>query len=61
MNVASTDDKEDEVDKEFYRQLERAYNSARSSDTNLMFGDLNAKFGKELESRRTTSAWYIRR
>lgn len=44
MNVATTDDKEDEVDEEFYQQLERVYNSARTSNTNLMLCDLNAKF-----------------
>jgi len=58
--VVSTDDKEDDVDVEFY-QLERAYNLARTSDTDLMLDDLNAKIGKEMESRRTTGAWYIRR
>jgi hypothetical protein len=60
MNVASTDDQKDEVDKEFYQKPERAYNSARTSDTNLMFGDLNAKFGKEMGTRRNKGAWYIR-
>lgn len=60
MNFTSTDDKEDEADEEFYQQLERAYNSARTSDTNLMLGDLNSKFGKEMQSRRSACAWYIR-
>jgi len=40
MNVASTDDKADEADEELYQQLERAYSSARTSDTNLTLGDL---------------------
>jgi hydroxypyruvate isomerase len=44
---APTEDKEEEEEKAFYENLERAYDKLPANDIRIIVGDMNTKIGKE--------------
>ena len=47
LNCASTEEKDDVVKDAFYAKLENVYDKCPAHDAKIVFGDFNAKYGRE--------------